>query len=151
MQLDFMISPFRKRLHFGGEIPHIYSYSRSSHVHVTLLSPTKNARFKVGPIFKLGQSSLPLAGPNGYSEFGLYVIFLCLVEQTGSQETHRLLTAIYFPLCRFRSRESQPENMKNSEADINNGAKNERHGKKIESHQVCGSIFCFITEYFPTE
>lgn len=95
----------------------------------------------MGPIFKLGQSSFPLVGPSGYSELGLYVLFLCLVEQTGNQKTHKLLSANILVYKLRSSLKIHPKSMKNNEVNVNNEANIERKGKKIENYQIPCSIF----------
>lgn len=136
------------------EMFHVCGYSRSSHDHVKVFSPTINDRFRVSLIFKRGQFSLPsLVGLTSYSELGLNVIFLYLVEQPDNSLGTRELTSYcqpYFSLCRLRSKETQPKSRKNNEVNANNKAKDERQEKKIESYQIPGPIsFYSSQDIFP--
>ena len=128
----------------------MYGYSRNSHVHVKVFSSTLNDRFRVGSIFKLGHTCLLLVGPTGYSELGLYVIFLCLWSRVGTRKLN--LLSDYFSLCRLRSKETQPENSKNKEVNANNKAKKLKDRKrKLRAIKSLGPFFSlFIKAYFPT-
>lgn len=145
--------PLSEKSPIFWEMFNVCGYSRSSHVHVKVFSPTINVRFRVSLIFKPGQSSLPLAGLTSYSELGLDVIFLCLVEQPDNSLGTRELTSYcqpYFSLCRLRSKETQPKSRKNNEVNANNKAKDERQEKKIESYQIPGPIsFYSSQDIFP--